>query len=207
MKTLCVGMALLLSCAAPAFAAGLADRVQAAYRKTDMFSADFVQKTRVELLDREIEESGQLLFSKPGKFLIHYQGKNERQYISDGLTLWIYHPRDKEVEVVEHVPDMISREALVFLGGLGDMTKEFKVEESKSDQLVLEPKSKTSPFSKLILTIAPDTSLVSAVTLFPKSGNRSDYAFTNVRTNGSVPESTFQFKKSGVKTTRPLDTP
>jgi len=188
-------------------ASGLADRVQRAYQKTETFSADFVQKTKIEVLDRDIEEPGHLVFSKPGKFLIHYTGKKERNYISDGLTLWIYHPREKEVEVIEHVQDTVSREALVFLGGLGEMSQEFKVTESKADQLQLIPKSKSSPFSKLVLTIAPETSLVSAVSLFPKSGNRSDYAFTAVQTNGSVPESTFQFEKNGVKETRPLDAP
>lgn len=185
-----------------AFAAGLADKVQGAYRKTDNFRADFVQKTSVEILDREVEEGGDLVFSKPGRFSIHYQGKNERQYLSDGHTLWIYHPKDKEVEVIDDVQDIIAKEALVFLGGLGEMTREFKVTEGKGNQLTLVPKAKSAPFSKLILTIRPETSLVREVDLFPRSGNKSHYVFSGVKVNESLPESTFVFKKSGVKEIR-----
>lgn len=193
----------------PAFAGGLADKVQETYARTDTFAADFTQKTLIELLDRDVEEAGHLIFSKPGRFQIHYKGKNERQYISDGQTLWIYRPREKEVEVIERVQDTVSREALVFLGGLGEMQKEFKVTEPKEGGLVLNlvPRSKSSPFTKLSLTIDPETSLVSAVELFPKSGNRSRYEFKKVQSNQLVPGSTFQFKKSGVREARPLDEP
>lgn len=190
-----------------AFAGGLADRVQDAYRKTESFRADFTQQTKIEVLDRDVEESGDLLFSKPGKFSIHYKGKNERQYLSDGRTLWIYHPRDKEVEVIENVQDLVAKEALAFLGGLGEMTKEFRVTEGKDGQLTqltLIPKSKSAPFTKLVLTIDPQTSLVREADLFPKSGNKSRYVFSGVKTNESVADGLFTFKKSGVKEIRPL---
>ncbi len=200
---------ILLLFAGPAFAGGLADKVQETYARTDTFAADFTQRTLVELLDRDVEEAGHLIFSKPGRFQIHYKGRNERQYISDGQTLWIYRPREKEVEVIERVQDTVSREALVFLGGLGEMQREFKVTEPKAGGLVLDlvPRSKSSPFTKLSLTIDPETSLVSAVELFPKSGNRSRYEFKKVQSNQPVPGSTFQFKKGGVKETRPLEEP
>jgi outer membrane lipoprotein carrier protein len=195
---------MVLVTAHTAFAGGLADRVQAAYRKTDSFRADFTQQTKIEVLDRDVEESGELLFAKPGKFSIQYKGKNEREYLSDANTLWIYHPKDKEVEVIENVRDMVSKEALVFLGGLGEMTQEFKVSEGKDGRLTLVPKSKSAPFSKLELTIDPQTSLVSEADLFPKSGNKSRYVFSGVRTNESVPPGRFIFKKSGVKEIYPL---
>ena len=92
--------------AAPAaFAAGLADRVQNAYKDTSSFSAKFTQTTKIEVLDRETTESGELVFAKPGRFSIRYDGKRERQYLSDGDTLWIYHPKEKEVEVIRDVAD------------------------------------------------------------------------------------------------------
>jgi len=190
--------------AAPAFAAGLAERVQSAYRATDSFSANFTQETVVEVLDRQISETGKLVFAKPGKFSIRYDGKKEREYVSDGATLWIYHPKDKEVEVIQNVSDVVSKEALSFLGGLGEMSKEFKVSEGGSGSLNLIPKSKSSPFSKILLTIDLETHLASAATLFPKSGNKSEYIFSDIKANAAVEPSTFRFSKKGVKEINPL---
>jgi outer membrane lipoprotein carrier protein len=205
-KKLLLSLFLLGFSLSSAFAAGLAGEVQDAYRKTDYFQADFIQKTFVEVLDRDTEEVGTLLFSKPGRFAIRYQGKREREYLSDGETLWIYHPREKEVEIFEDVKDVISREALAFLGGLGGMSKEFKVKEDQKakNYLILIPRSSASPFSKIILKIDPHTHLVSEATLFPKSGNRSHYIFSSVRVNEPTPPGTFHFKKNGVKEIRPL---
>jgi outer membrane lipoprotein carrier protein len=175
----------------------LADKVQATYRNIETFEADFTQKTYVEILEKDVVEKGDLVFAKPDRFLVRYQGSKERQYISDGKTLWVYRPKDKEVEVTHHVEDVVSPEALVFLGGLGDMTKTFRVTEA-GYKLTLTPKSK-SPFKKLVLEINPEDALVTAVDLFSKSGNRSRYDLSNARTNRAVDSSEFVFKKSGVK--------
>lgn len=175
------------------FASGLAERVQQTYKHTQSFRADFVQKTKVEILDREIEEQGELVFSTPGRFLIHYRGDRERKYISDGKTLWIYRPKDKEVEVYKNAGDLLSREALIFLGGLGEMTREFQVTEKKGDELLLVPKKKDSLFQKLILSIDLKTFLVKKAVLFPKGGNRSFYFFSSIHLNESMPESIFSF--------------
>lgn len=206
MKRIIVSVIAVFFCAMSAFvsAAGLAEKVQETYRNTESFRADFSQKTHVELLDREVEEAGELNFAKPGRFSIHYQGKRERQYLSNGKTLWIYHPREKEVEVIDDVQDVVAKEALVFLGGLGEMTQEFRVAEGKDGGLVLTPKSKSSPFTRLQLKIDPATFLVSEVVLFPKSGNQSRYIFSSARVNEPVAEGAFVFKKSGVKEIHPL---
>lgn len=186
-------------------AAGLVDKVQETYRKTDQFRADFMQKTRIEILDREVEEKGELVFAKPGRFLIHYKGARERKYISDGKTLWVYRPKEKEVEVYEDLKDILSREALVFLGGLGEMTKEFKVSEKGEGGLVLIPKRKGALFTKLILKIDPQTHLVQEATLFPRSGNESQYRFSSIRTNEPVEEKAFTFHESDTKEIRPME--
>jgi outer membrane lipoprotein carrier protein len=205
-KNICILVMFLSFGMSPwARAASLIDQVQDVYRLTETFRANFVQKTHIAALDRDVEERGELSFSKPGKFSIRYQGDRERNYISDGKTLWIYRPRDKEVEVYEKVNDMVSREALAFLGGLGEMTKEFKSSKVSEDQIKLVPKRTGSPFSEITLTIDPATHLVAAVRLLPKSGNQSQYVFSNVRTNEKFPEKTFQFHESGVKETRPME--
>ena len=175
-----------------ASASGLVRQVQEAYRKTDSFHANFVQKTHVAILDRDIDEQGELTFAKPGKFLIYYQGKNERKYISDGNTLWIVRPREKELETYPHVKDLLSNEALIFLGGLGNMSKDFRVSEKTSNTLLLIPLRKTAPFVRLLLKIDPESHLACEATLFPKSGNQSRYVFSDTEVNQEIPEEIFQ---------------
>lgn len=171
---------------------GLTERVQEVYRNTNQFQADFVQKTEIEILDRVVEEKGRVIFAKPGRFLIHYLGGRERKFISDGKKLLIDRPKEKEVEVIEQLGEVVSREALVFLGGLGEMTREFNVTEKGASELVLTPKSRSSPFRRLILKIDRETNLAREVTLFPKSGNKSHYLFSSIRLNERVPDSTFR---------------
>lgn len=184
-------LALLFLVPPTAGAGSLTERVQETYRKTETFQARFVQKTFVEILEREIEERGHLVFARPGRFAIHYEGPRERKYLSDGKTLWITHPRDKEVEVFEKAGDLVSKEALVFLGGLGEMTNEFRVTAGK-DQLVLVPRRKKSPFSKIILKIDPRTFLVEGATLFSKGGNTSRYQFSSVQVNVQFSDKDFR---------------
>ncbi len=173
-----------------ALAGTLADQVQQAYRKTKVLRAEFVQKTTVELLDRTVEEKGELVLARPNRFLIHYQGTKERKYLSDGKQLWIVRPREKEV--IENPDQAVSREALVFLSGLGEMEKEFRVSPGKAHSLILIPRSAQSPFKKIILGIDPETRLVREIELFPKSGNRSHYRFSKLRQEESVRDNLFR---------------
>lgn len=156
----------------------LADRVQETYRRAKEVRADFVQRTKVDLLDRVITEKGHLFLAKGGRFSVRYEGENAREFISDGKKLKVIHRKTGERETYD-VGDLLSREALAFLGGLGEMREQFFVSQPGSDRLALVPRDHRSPFSKVILRINPN-SLVEGVVLFPKSGNRSEYTFSDV---------------------------
>ncbi len=202
-RTTFLCLLILFSFPGPVWSGGLAGKVQETYRATEQFRADFAQKTAVEVLGRDVEERGEIFFAKPGRFLIHYQGDRERKYISDGKTLWIYYPREDEVEVYENLSEVVSREALVFLGGLGEMTREFKVQEKGKEELVLTPKNRRAPFSKVVLGIDPETHLAVRATIFSRTGNESRYEFSGTRANEPVPDSFFRFRDKKVKKIRP----
>ncbi len=205
MSTIFLALSLLfLAQAVPVQAAGLIEKVQETYRKTNSFRANFVQTTFVEVLDREVRSQGEIIFEKPSRFLIHYSDGQERKFISDGKTLWVVYPEEKEVEVYENLEGVMANEALIFLGGLGTMTQEFLVKETSGTQLELTPKDQKALFKKVLLTIDPTTSLVRATTLFPRNGNKSRYLFSDVQTNKSVSKKNFQWKESDYKVLHPL---
>ena len=162
------------------YASGLTEKVERVYREAKEFRADFVQKTKIEILDRQVEERGKLTFTKPGKFVIHYQGNRERKYVSDGKKLTIYYPQEKEVEAYHDLKGMISKEGLIFLDGLGEMTKIFQVTEKKPQSLVLIPRDPKTSFKRIVLEIDPQSYWVKEVILYPKSGNTTHYWFSKV---------------------------
>lgn len=156
--------------------------VQKTYRQNVRFHALFVQRTHIELLNKDVEEKGEMTFVQPGRFVIHYGGSQERKYICDGTTLWIYRPRSQEVEVHPDMKNILSHEALAFLGGLGEMDHEFKVKVEAGNWISLVPRDRRSPFKQIRLKIDPKTFWTVEVILFPRQGNESRYSFSDIQT-------------------------
>jgi outer membrane lipoprotein-sorting protein len=175
-----------------ALAGDLANRVQRAYSQVPAIEADFVQVTYVELLGREVREEGRIVLARTAKFLIHYKGGQERKYISDGKTLWIWRKGDPKIEVIKDIGENIGREALTFLTGLGELDKEFHIEEKGKDELRLVPRDPRSPFKRLVLLIGKPEALARQVTLFPRSGNKSRYEFTRWEKKEGAPAHLFR---------------
>ena len=180
----------------PVVVAGeLTARVQSAYQKTPVLRAEFIQKTHVESLGRDFEEKGMLVIARPNRFVIRYLGPRRREYISDGQSLWVWRPGDEELDSFGDVREVLSHEALAFLGGLGEMEKEFQVTESGSPMapvLRLVPLRSGSPFKKILLTVDATTSLAKEVELYPRNGNRSHYLFSRLRREEKISDHEFR---------------
>lgn len=188
------GVLVILTLVSPVQAADLVTEVQRAYQKNAQFRADFVQKTHIELLNKDVTEKGKMVFAKPGKFDIHYEGGQERRYICNGETLWIYHPKLQEVEVYSDVKEVLTREALSFLGGLGNMTRQFQVKVEPNSWLLLVPKNKKSPFKNIRLRIDLRSFLATEVVLSPRQGNESRYLLSRIQTPAINSAVNFEFQ-------------
>ena len=175
------------------------------YQNAGSWQADFTQSTHVELLGRDVAKSGEMFLKKPGKLRIAYKGG--KTYISNNQRLWIYTEGDSQVEFYKNVSSVLSREALAFLQGLGELDRDFKVRPASSGtknhlRLVeLTPKAKNSPVQKIILGVSI-TGVVKETILFNASGNKTHYVFKNIRLNMPLADPLFEFtEKSLVWTT------
>ena len=190
-------------------AASFADRIQATYEKAEDISIDFVQKTYVAVLEKEVKKKGEAKFKKPGKLAIAYAGVGGRHYVSDGKSLWYYEAGDSQVQKVKLDEESISPEALSFLGGLGQLKRDFAVEEVEAGKLKelkpekpqlqwleLTPLKKRSSLQWLVMGFDPDSAVAQEVFLYTDSGNLSHYIFNQVRWNTGLPDDLFQYKKS-----------
>lgn len=187
-------------------------QVQATYDKASDVSSEFLQKVKIQSLEREVEKNGKTLFKKPGKLRVEYDGEEGRTYVSDGKKLWVYDKGDTQVNVYTVNSQTLPEEALAFLGGLGNLRAQFRVSglsenEKKSitanpnlDWLLLIPKNEKSQLEELLLGFDKQAHTVSEAYLKNESGNVSHYFFKNVQLNSSLPDSQFNFEKpKGVK--------
>lgn len=189
-------------------AGALADRVQRTYEQAGDLSIDFTQKTYVAVLEKEVSKKGKAQFKKPGKLAIRYEGARGRNYQSDGKTLWIFESGDSQVEKIPLDEESLPAEALSFLGGLGNLKRDFAVEEVDPKKwqtlkrergdlqwLELTPLQKRSSLQWLVMGFDPATAYAREVFLFTDSGNLSHYVFDKVELNRGLGDELFVYKK------------
>ncbi len=185
-----------------------AQKVQRAYEFTEDLKMDFVQKTYVAILEKEVSKKGTAQFRKPGKFAIVYEGSRGRQYLSNGKTLWIYETGDSQVQSFSVNDDTVPAEALSFLGGLGNLKRDFVVEEVEAKKLTqlrpektslrwleLTPLKKKSTIQWLVMGFDKESGLAQELFISTESGNLSHYVFSNIVPNSGIGQEVFEFKK------------
>lgn len=199
--------ALLFLLAGPAQASEfdtLFQNLKNTYQHAESWQADFTQSTYVELLGRSITKNGEMFLKKPGKLKIIYFGAHPKMYVSNSRKLWIYTEGDSQVEFYPNVSSVVSREALAFLQGLGELDRDFLMATPKGASVIkdpslksveLKPKTKNSPLRKIILGVDEKTGLVKETVLYNASGNQTHYLFKKIRLNPLLVDSLFEFKK------------
>lgn len=195
-------LSLLLS--ASVYAAGAAMRqdvneVQKVYQSIPDIAADFTQETYVALLEKKVQKKGKFYFKKGGMLRIEYKGDEERHYVSDGTTLWIYTPGDAaSLQTYAVSEETVPREALSFMSGFGKLDKEFVISSSSAFKdvpdgfcaLHLIPKNKKAQYKNLDTMFNKDHVLVK-LKIANLSGNITDYNFANIKTGVGLKDDFF----------------
>ena len=192
-----ISVAFFLLVWTPTHAVDITHAIQETYKKTETIIAEFTQNTYVEILEREQSRSGKLYFGH-NQFRIEYDKPHQQLYVFNGDTLWIYSPKFKEVEVYEDAGLRISKEALSFLSGLGDLRSTFRIPEIKKlngiTTLTLIPRDKKSRLKKIQLIVDNSSYSLQEATLWPKRGNRSRYIFSKLKLDKKISDKKFNFK-------------
>ena len=71
--------------------------VQAFYNRTTTFSADFSQQYLAHAYNTTKTSAGHVIFSKPGKMDWEYTDPAGQRIVSDGTTLRVYQPAEKQM--------------------------------------------------------------------------------------------------------------
>jgi outer membrane lipoprotein carrier protein len=180
----------------------LAQALQRRYDTIKDFSADFVHTYRGGVLRKEVVERGHLLVKKPGKMRWEYGAPDEKLFVSDGVKLYSYIPRDKQVFVGSVQPDDQVTTPTMFLTGKGNLIRDFSgslVEPAAgmppgTRALKLVPKTPQRDYDWLILEIAPQTLELRGLVTVDVQGGQSTFSFTNLKENTGLSDKEFTFK-------------
>lgn len=183
--------------------------MQKRYQSMQTLEAKFTQTAFRHNIMGHLEklvQKGELRIKKPGMLRWDYTHPEKRLYISNGKTLWIYSPVDKQV--IERRWN--SKEvALQFLLGMGNISRDFdfrllKTEEKKNFStakghwIYLTPKKKRvddfGPLEALILNVNPKTKLVSDAWIIDPIGSKTHWQFERIRLDKEISDKTFQFQ-------------
>jgi len=185
------------------------DAVEARYASVRDLKAHFSQSTRsVALGGRRapagLEASGSVVFAKPGRMRWTYEKPQPSETVTDGETLWIYDPANREVQQHQLSGSAyLQGAAIQFLLGEGDIRRDFRVraENCGPDSVSLEllPRQDAT-YERLGLRVDPKSGEIRETTLVDLLGNVTIVTFSKVETNRDPPASVFRFDPpAGVK--------
>jgi outer membrane lipoprotein carrier protein len=185
----------------PTKAKDIIEKMQAVYAAANDYQATFVQTTAHKLFAGRLERSyGIVKFKKGGLMRWEYQRPENKLFIYDGKTLWVYEPEVPQVFAGTADAERLQR-ALAFLTGEGKILNEYSVKMldakkfrfEKGVVLGLTPKDKRSPYKRIELYIDTNTYRVARSVVVDHEKNRNRLDFTNPKTNTGIPASAFAF--------------
>jgi outer membrane lipoprotein carrier protein len=180
----------------------IVDGVQRYFAQMKDFSSDFVQVFEDSLNQRQ-QEAGHLYLMRSQKMRWEYRTPEEKYFVSDGKNVYFYVPAEKQVNK-ESVRDTFDdRMPLMFLLGRSNLRGEFTQFERLDPfrkpvvpgtaVIRMTPKRKTD-LSELIMEVDPANYQVRRLLLAHSDGSRSEFTFSNIRTNTGLRSSLFDFK-------------
>jgi outer membrane lipoprotein carrier protein len=179
-------------------AADIAAALQRRYDTIKDFSASFTQTYEGGPLRRKAKESGTVAIKKPGKMRWDYTTPEKKLFVSDGRTMFMYFPGDKQV-MQNPVPEQDeATSAVLFLMGKGDIVRDFVIRygDSKDDSvyvLRLEPRTRQAEYDWLQVTIDRETLQIRELAWGDEQGGRNSLAFSNFKENAGSADKLFQF--------------
>ena len=200
------------------------------------FEADFFQESRIASLDRVQRGQGQVMVKFDHRrgdqaplalFRWEYDEPTTQEIVSDGETIWVYLPENRQVieSKLELEGQARPDDPVTFLTGLGNLSRDFNIAWAEPNQdiegnyvLELRPRRVSTMIQRLLLVVNRDAVTGSprpssfdggvfpllSSTVFDPSGNTTTIEFRNVRVNRGIADSVFRFMlPAGVEVIHP----
>jgi outer membrane lipoprotein carrier protein len=184
------------------------DRAVAAYATVRTARISFTQTIDNSLTGTKVTTDGELQQRRPSLFAVKFAEPSGDRIVSDGRWVWVYLPSTNPGQVIRAklgadvgAPDFAAqflespRKSYTVSGGAAA-----SIDGSATHSVVLTPKSKESPFSKVTLWVNDGDALLRRVETVDQSGVTRLITVTKFARNAAVDASAFVFKvPAGVK--------
>jgi len=194
------------------------------------FQGDFFQESRVASLDRVQRGQGRVMVKfdhvrsdqvPRALFRWEYEQPTNQEIVSNGRTMWVYLPENRQVILTEL--DIVNQarpdDPLTFLTGLGNLTRDFQIGWASPNLdvegnfvLQLRPRRASPMIRRLLVVVDRDavfdqtgrTFPILSTTVYDPSDNSTIIEFSDISVNRGIPSSFFEFTlPAGVEVVRP----
>ena len=181
----------------------LARAVDEHYNRLRTLQADFTENYRGVGSDRV--ESGTLWLKKPRKMRWEYRSPRQKLFVSNGKAVWFYMPGERQAQKTDPRKLDDLRSPLAFLLGKTKLESELQGLSRAIDETPLEPgntilrgipRAMANRISEVVLEVNPAHQLV-RITLTEIDGATTQFLFRNLRENGEISDSRFEFVPPG----------
>lgn len=163
------------------------------------FSAKFFQESFLKAMQISDTAEGHLTVKRPGRMRWEYVLPDKQTIITDGKSLWIYRPEDKQVMVGQAPEFFKGGKGASFLSDIRQLRKSFSIQlqpadSDKYNRLLLIPKNPSPDLADVVLSVARSNYQVDQVITHNIYGDETLIVFNNYQFNLNPKDELFQFK-------------
>ncbi len=183
------------------------------------FQGDFFQESRIASLDRLQRGRGRVAVKFDSSradrvplamFRWEYDQPTTQEIVSDGRTIWVYLPENRQViqSEIDFTAESRPDDPMTFLTGLGNLSRDFLITWASPNQdvegnyvLELRPRRTSAMIRRLIIVVSRDAVLgqpgasfpMLSTTVYDPNDNSTIIEFSNLRVNRNLSDSQFHW--------------
>ncbi len=178
--------------------AEIMDRLVQRFGSAD-FSADFSQESTLAALDIQDIATGRVWIKHPGRMRWEYATPETHAIITDGKTLWIYRPEDRQVIIGDALAYFGDGKGASFLSNIRLISEAFTVSVAPPAgegqyTLRLVPHRKQLDLNEIYLNIDKTTFDIVGVLTINAYDDQTRLEFKNLRFSDDMAEDLFHFQ-------------
>ena len=169
-------------------------------RSVQSIQANFHQIYYPSSVSTPLKEKGKFYFKKPDLMKWEYKDPEEKIFLYKEGVFLFYFPEDKELFQSSSPKEKYESEILALLSGQKRLTDDYLIEFSpfpsenqKSWKLKLTPKEEND-YTHILLEIDEKTWLIRKAIFFDWAGSKSEFHFSQIKTNIRFPQKVFELK-------------
>lgn len=163
------------------------------------FSARFTIESTLTAMQVTDTATGRLLVKYPGKMRWEYEQPDPMLFVTDGETLWMYQPQERQVTVGQAAEVLGGSQGASFLSDVRLLRKQFRIEldpngSQELARLKLTPREEAFDIASITMTIVRATHDIIEVVTTNVYGDTTRIVFHDIAFQQSFADELFRFE-------------